>query len=115
MKTLYFSSTILLSVFLAWSAYSYLFSKNTIEGIRALGFPDHFRVQLAVLKLIAILVLLIPQVPLPAKDWAYAGVAMFFLTAIVAHTAHGDPLIITLINLVLIGVLVTSRVSLAQC
>lgn len=109
MKTIYWSTTVLLSLFLLWSTWSYLFSKPTIDGVRELGFPDFFRMQLAVLKLIAVIVLLLPQIPLPLKEWAYAGIGLFLLTAIVAHTAHGDPVAITLVNIVLIFLLITSR------
>ncbi|NER18308.1 DoxX family protein [Spongiivirga citrea] len=110
MKTVYWISTALLCLFLLWSAYTYIFSKTTIDGVKELGFPDFFRVQLAVLKVIAVLIILIPQIPLVAKDWAYAGVFLFFVTAIVAHAAHKDPFVIMLINVMLIGVLVVSRV-----
>ncbi len=112
MKTIYWTTTILLSIFLLWSAWTYLYSKPTIEGVRALGFPDHFRIQLAVLKLIAVAILLIPQIPIQVKEWAYAGVGLFFITAIVAHVAHKDPYIITLINLVFVGLLITSNIYL---
>lgn len=112
MKNIYWTTTILLSAFLLWSAYTYLFSKSTIEGVRDLGFPDHFRMQLAILKIIAVAILLIPQIPMQVKEWAYAGVGLFFLTAIVAHTAHKDPFVITLINLVLFGLLIVSNIYL---
>lgn len=58
MKTMYWLTTVLLSLFLLWSAYTYFFSKATIEGVKELGFPDHFRIQLAVLKIIAVIILL---------------------------------------------------------
>jgi len=109
MKTIYWSSTVLISLFLIWSAWSYIYSKPTIDGVRELGFPDFFRVQLAVLKLIAVAILLLPQIPLPIKEWAYAGAGLFLITAIVAHTAHGDPLFISLINVALILLLLVSR------
>lgn len=112
MKTTYWSTTIMLSLFLLWSAYTYLFSKSTIDGVRALGFPDHFRIQLAILKLIAVVIILVPQIPIQYKDWAYVGITLFFITAIVAHTAHKDPFFITVINLVLIGILITSKIYL---
>jgi len=92
MKIIYWSSTILISLFLLWSSYTYLFSKVTINGIRELGFPDHFRIQLGILKIIAVIILLIPQFPLQFKEWAYSGILLFFITAIVAHTAHKDPI-----------------------
>ena len=110
--TLYWISTSTIALFLFWSAYTYLFSKATIEGVRELGLPDYLRVQLACLKLIAMAALLIPKMPLQIKEWAYAGVGLFFITAIVAHTVHKDPFIITIVNLVLIGLLITSNIYL---
>jgi len=108
MKTIYWTSTILLAAFLLWSAYSYLFSEPAIKGVRELGFPDFFRIQLVVLKLLAVCLILVPIIPLQFKTWAYVGIGLFFITAIVAHFAHKDPIIINLINLVLIGVTITS-------
>lgn len=88
MKAIYWTTTILLSIFLLWSAWTYLYSKPTIEGVKALGFPNHFRVQLAILKIIAVIVVLIPQCPIQIKEWAYAGIGLFFITAIVVHIAQ---------------------------
>ena len=112
MKITYWTTTILLAHFLLWSTYTYLFSKSTIEGVKALGFPDFFRIQLAILKLLAIVVLLIPAIPLQIKEWAYAGVGLFFLTAIVAHIVHKDPIVITVINVGLIATLIISNIYL---
>ncbi|MDC8004163.1 DoxX family protein [Aureisphaera galaxeae] len=111
-KTIYWISTLLVSAMLLWSSYSYIFSESTIQGIRDLGFPDFFRIQLAVLKLLAVLILVVPQIPLTVKEWAYAGVGLFFITAIVAHFAHKDPIAINLINVVFIGLLIVSRIYL---
>ena len=68
MKTIYWTSTLLVCIMLLWSAYTYFFHKATIDGVKALGFPDFFRIQLAVLKIIAVAVLLVPQVPLQVKE-----------------------------------------------
>lgn len=109
MKLIYWISTSLIALFLLWSSYSYIFSKATIDGVRELGFPDFFRIQLAILKILAILVLAIPQVPLQVKEWGYAGIGLFFITAIVAHIAHKDSIFISLINIVFIGLLILSH------
>ncbi|MBW1297282.1 DoxX family protein [Aquimarina litoralis] len=114
MKLLYWISTTLIALFLLWSSYSYLFSKATIDGVRDLGFPDFFRVQLAVLKMLAIFIILIPQIPVQIKEWGYAGIGLFFVTAIVAHIAHKDSIFISLINVFFIGLLVLSYISLHQ-
>jgi hypothetical protein len=109
MKTIYWTSTILLSAFLLLSTYSYFFNKSTIEGIKALGFPDFFRIELVILKIIAVGILLIPAVPHQYKEWAYAGVGLFILTAIIAHIAHKDSLMMTLLNLVIFMLLIISN------
>ncbi|HAA13730.1 MAG TPA: DoxX family protein [Cytophagales bacterium] len=114
MKTIYWISTLLTAVYLTWSAYSYLFSQAMIEGLKKFGFPNFFRIELAVLKFIAVVILLIPQVPLQVKDWAYAGVGCFYLTAIIGHWAHKDPWVINLLNVFLFVVLVVSNIYLRK-
>ena len=99
---------------LSISAYNYLFHENTITGIRELGFPNFFRVQLAILKIIAVVVLLLPWIPIQIKEWAYAGTALFFITAIIAHHAHGDPLILDLINASFLVLLIISNLTLIR-
>lgn len=101
-------TTALIVVYLLASAASYLFSSGTIEGVRALGFPDHFRIQLAVMKIAAALVLAIPMFPPLAKEWATAGTAFFIITAIVAHAAHRDPIWLNGLNLAIGAVLAVS-------
>jgi len=108
----YWISTTIISIFLLFSAYTYFFSQATIDGLKELGFPDFFRLQLGVLKIIAASILLIPNLPTFVKDWAYAGAGLFLITAIVAHTAHNDSVFITVFLFVLFAVLITSRYTL---
>ena len=56
------------------------------EGIRHLGYPDYFRVLLAVFKVIGALVLILPFIKGRVKEWAYAG---FGITMISASVSHG--------------------------
>ncbi|WP_020529333.1 DoxX family protein [Flexithrix dorotheae] len=114
MKILYWISTGITAAFLFWSAYTYLFSKNTIAGIKALGFPDFFRVELAVLKLLAAGILLIPLASPQVKEWAYAGVGLFLLTAFIAHLNHKDSIFILVFLLILIGILIVSNLLMNQ-
>ncbi|SNR16692.1 DoxX family protein [Tenacibaculum jejuense] len=111
MAFLYWTTTLLFSIFLFISAYSYIFSATTIEGIKALGFPDFFRIQLAVLKTIAALVLLIPAIPNFIKEWSYVGSALFLITALVAHIAHKDSIFISVLLIILFVVLSFSYFS----
>ncbi len=112
MKTIYWASTSLISAIMLWSAYGYLFQKAMIDGVRDLGFPDHFRVMLAVMKVLAVIALMVPMVPLQVKEWAYAGVGFFLIMAIVAHTAHKDPVFFNVLNLVFLAILAVSNVYL---
>lgn len=56
-----------------------------IEGIRHLGYPDYFRVQLTIFKVIGGLLLIIPQVPARLKEWAYVGFGISFISAAIGH------------------------------
>jgi hypothetical protein len=55
------------------------------EGFKALGFPDYFRVELGTAKIIGALVLILPMIPNRVKEWAYAGFAIVFISASIAH------------------------------
>ena len=110
MKAIYWSSTVIISAFLFLSSYSYVFSKSTIQGIKALGFPDFFRIELAILKLIAAVVLLLPFAPIQLKEWTYASVGLFLITALIAHIKHKDSIFIMLLLLMLMGILIISNI-----
>ena len=114
MLTIYWVTTVLVAVFLAISAGTYVLHQPTIEGVGELGFPDFFRIEMATLKAMAVPVLLIPQIPIRVKEWGYAGVAFFLVTAMVAHQAHRDPIALNLVNLLLLGLLITSYVTLPR-
>jgi hypothetical protein len=111
MKMTYWISTILICTFLLISSYTYFFSKPTFDGVKALGFPDFFIYQLAILKIIAVIVILVPSIPMYAKDWAYAGVMLFLITALVAHIVHKDSIAISIMLVILMATLITSYIS----
>lgn len=111
MITIYWVSTIILAGFLLLSSYTYFFSESTINGLRELGFPDFFRIQLGILKIIAVIVLLVKSIPLFVKEWGYAGIGFFLITAMVAHIAHKDSTSILLLLFFLFIVLIVSRYS----
>ncbi len=108
MKTIYWISTLITCAFLLLSTYTYVFHKATIDGVKALGFPGFFRVQLAVLKIFAVIILLLPNLPIAMKEWAYAGILLFFITAFVAHVAHKDSIGISILLVVLSAIAITS-------
>lgn len=86
----YWIVTVLLCLQLGFTAYAQLALPQVAEAFRHLGFPDYFRVELAIAKLIAVIVLLVPA-PARLKEWAYAGFAITLVSALIAHFAVGDP------------------------
>ena len=84
-KIVFWVATGLFSAFMLFSAYSYLTSEEMKGAFSFLGFPDYFRVELAIAKLLGALALILPFVPKPVKTVAYVGFAINIVSAIVAH------------------------------
>jgi hypothetical protein len=82
-----------------------------IDGIRHLGFPDYFRVELTFFKVLGGLVLILPMVPRRYKEWAYAGFGINFISAFVAHWAVDGPSGFIVLPLVLLAMLVISYIT----
>jgi hypothetical protein len=89
-KITYWVTTSIVSLMMAFACYSYLTQDAIKEAFVHLGFPDYFRVELAIAKLIAAVLLLAPVYP-RLKEWVYAGLTIVFISAFIAHTASGDP------------------------
>ena len=86
----YWTLTGLLAAFMAFSGVLYLTAPAMEAAFRHLGFPDYFRVELAVAKLLGAAALLLP-VPPHIKEWVYAGFGISFISAVIAHLSSGDP------------------------
>jgi hypothetical protein len=80
------------------------------QGFTHLGFPSYFRVELAVAKFLAAIVLLAP-LKRNIKEWAYAGLGITFISAFIAHTASADPLVARISPLIFMGVLALSYIT----
>lgn len=84
---LYWTSTVLIALMTAMAGIMYFTDPAIADGFHHLGFPDLLRLELGIAKLIAAAVLVVPAVPGRVKEWAYAGLAITFISAIIAHTA----------------------------
>ncbi|PUZ24344.1 DoxX-like family protein [Chitinophaga costaii] len=104
----YWISTILISLMMAFSAYSYFTNPMVATGFAHLGYPDYFRVELGLAKILGVLLLLIPQVGPRVKEWAYAGFTITFISALIAHTVSGDPVSAKVNVMVALVLLLTS-------
>lgn len=82
-------ATALFCLQMGFTAYAQLRLPQVADAFHHLGFPDYFRVQLSLAKLLGIALLVLP-VPARLKEWAYAGFAFDLASALIAHFAVGD-------------------------
>jgi hypothetical protein len=77
-----------------------------------LGYPSYFRTELVVAKILGLVVLVTPGLPLRLKDAAYVGFAIVLVSAVVAHLSTGDSVPRSAEPLVFLAILATSNVCL---
>ena len=111
MKITYWISTGLVVLMMLLSVYSYFFNPALKTAYAHIGFPDWFRVELGIAKLLGLLALGIPFVPARVKEWAYFGFFINFSSAFVAHYMVGDPVFNLAAPLVVLLVLVVSYIT----
>lgn len=110
-KIIYWSTTALVALVMSYSAYAYLTSEELKGAFVHLGFPDYFRIELAIAKIIGVVLLLVPQVPAKLKEFAYYGFFITFISAFIAHTASGDPGSAVAAPVIFLALLILSFVS----
>lgn len=84
---IYWAATTVLALQVGLAGIMYFTNPDVAQGFAHPGFPDYFRQELGIAKLLAALAILLPMVPLRVKEWAYAGLAITFVSALIAHTA----------------------------
>ena len=85
----FWTATALFCLQIGFTAYAQLSLPQVAEAFTRLGFPAYFRVELSWAKLLGVVLLLAP-VPSRLKEWAYAGFAINFTSALIAHFSVGD-------------------------
>lgn len=91
-KIIYWISTALVSLVIAISGIlSLIHSPSMVEAFAHLGYPPYFAYLLGVAKVLGVCILLAPGLP-TVKEWAYAGIGITLISAIVSHFASGDGL-----------------------
>jgi len=110
LKIIYWISTGIIALMMAFAAYSYMTNEQVKQAFVFLGFPSYFRVELAVAKLIGAVLLVIPFKN-RLKEWVYAGFTIVFISALIAHIAGGLPLSTAVMPIVMLVVLLVSYFS----
>jgi uncharacterized membrane protein YphA (DoxX/SURF4 family) len=107
----YWITTSIVALMMLFSVYAYLTNPDMTAAFQHLGYPDHFRIALAIAKFIGAALLLAP-VAARIKEWAYAGFTFTFIGAFLAHSAAGDPVSARVMPVIMLFLLVASYVTL---
>lgn len=109
-KITYWVTTSIVAGMILLSAYNYMSNEEVKVICRRLGFPDYFRIEVAIAKFLGAIALLAP-VGRRIKEWAYFGFVLIFISAPIAHIASYDPLSQSFGSLGYLAVLAVSYVS----
>lgn len=90
-KIIYWISTGFFCAFLLLTSISYFTDPKFVDIYKHLGFPQYFRVELGIAKIVGVLLLLVPKVPVKIKEWVYVGFGITLFSGAIAHFNSGDP------------------------
>lgn len=89
-KIIFYVATGLLSLFMCFSVYMYIFNHEAVVGMfDNFGYPSYIIYPYAVAKLLGVFALWNPNFKV-LKEWAYAGFFFAFVLAFFAHYMIGD-------------------------
>jgi hypothetical protein len=109
-KVAYWTSTLIASVMLLFTLVYLTGNEQVVSGFAKLGYPQHLRIVLGILKPAAAIVLLLPGLAL-LKEWAYAGATFAWVMACIAHYSAGDGVQVWSVPLALLVLLAVSYVT----
>lgn len=109
-KIAYWGSTAIVGLMLLFSLSYLTGSEQVVSGFAKAGYPQHLRIVLGIAKPAAAIVLLLPGFAL-LKEWAYAGAAITWVMASIAHYSAGDGVQVWSFPLVLLALLIVSYMT----
>lgn len=108
-KITYYISTGLVSLAMLFSTYAYLVFPELERAFHHLGFPDYFRIELAIAKFLAAIALWF-SIRL-IKEIAYIGLAISFASAIIARVTVGDDIFHVIAAGIILAMLIVSYIA----
>lgn len=107
-KLAFWIPSALLSLMMLFSSYAYLANPELKAAFGHLGFPDYFRIELAIAKILGVIALILPGLPGNIREWAYGGFGITFISAFIAHAVNADPVSATVMPVVAFTLLAIS-------
>jgi hypothetical protein len=77
-------------------------------GTRALGYPDYFAYTLIICKVLGVLAITLPQLPVNIKEWAYAGLTFNLIFAAISHAVVDGNIGFIMMPIAFLGILAVS-------
>ena len=110
-KVIYWTATGIICAVMTLSAINFSLAKPLgppQSNFAHLGLPHYFKIELTVAKVLGVLALLTPGVPLKIKEFAYFGFAITLVSASIAHFSSGDGMMFVVDPVLFLGVLMVS-------
>src|SRR3984893_19112251 len=110
-KTIYWVSTGIVCAVMVFSAVNFNLSNpvGPMKGAFAhLGYPNYFKIELTVAKVLGVLALLTRGMPRTIRNFAYAGFTITLISASIAHFSSGDTLMFIVDPLMFLAALAVS-------
>jgi hypothetical protein len=77
-------------------------------GTRPLGYPDYFAYALIYCKVLGVIAISIPKVPVKLKEWAYAGLTFNLVFAFISHACVDQNTMYMALPLIVLAILALS-------
>lgn len=106
LKITYYATTGIISAMMLFIAFETLTKPEVKISMAHLGFPDYFRIELGIAKIIGAVLIWLPVRLL--RETAYIGFAIMFASASLAHAAVGDPLGKVITGVAFLAILIVS-------
>lgn len=107
-RIIYWATTGIISAMMLFSAFGYFTNAEMKMAFVHLGFPNYFRIELGVLKILGAVVLILPNFSERIKSFAYFGFTLTFISAFIAHAITGDPISVAIMPLIFLLILIAS-------
>lgn len=111
-KIIFWTATIIL---ILWEGVmplsTVLFAPEYVNaGTKPLGYPDYFAYALIFCKILGVIAISIPSLPVRLKEWAYAGLTFNLIFAFISHACVDQNIGFMLMPIVVGGILAVSYI-----
>jgi len=111
-KIIFWVSTIILILWEGIMPLSTIFfaPDYVTAGTKPLGYPDYFAYTLIICKVLGVIAISFPKIPVKLREWAYAGLTFNLAFAFISHACVDKNIAFMLMPLMVLGILAISYI-----